>query len=134
MRTLCSTYQEARRFINSEFLGIEAIEDRATINAALTFGRAAQRSYNFIQATASSVVGNVQVARHPLDIAPVLHQQFDKIELFAREPTNPAQANAPLDHNPTFRTLQASDNQLTAAHRVSRNQWMHPSYSPYKNY
>src|SRR6266849_7677408 len=129
MRTLCSPSQQARRFLNTDFLGIQAIEDCATINAALTFGRAAQRSYNFIQATASGVVGNIQVARHPLNIAPVLHQQFDKIELFAREPANPAQAKAPLDHNTAFRTLQAGDNQLTAAHRISRNEWMHPSNS-----
>src|SRR6266699_4050797 len=130
MRTSCSPSQQACRLLNADLLGVQAIEDCTTINAALTFGRAAQRSYNFIQATASSVVGNIQVARYPLDIAPVLHQQFDKIELFPCEPANPAQAKAPLDHNTTLRALQAGDNEFTAAHRVSSNQWMHPSYTP----
>src|SRR5438309_11739803 len=127
MRTLCSPSQQACRLLNADLLGVQAIEDCTTINAALTFGRAAQRGYNFIQTTTSSVVGNIQVACHPLDIAPVLHQQFDTFELFSCEPANPAQAKSPLYHNTALRALQAGDNEFTSAHRISSNEWMHPS-------
>src|SRR6266487_817183 len=120
MRTSCSPSQQACLLRNSDFLGVQAIEDCATINAALTFGRAAQRGYNFIQATASSVIGNIQVARYPLDIAPVLHQQFDKIELFPCEPANPAQTKPPSIPDPLFRVLQGGNNGFTAVTRVFR--------------
>src|SRR5215469_11186905 len=129
MWTLCSPSQQARRLLNTDLLGVQAIEDCATINAALAIGRAAQRGYNFIQAAASSVVSNIQVARYPLDIAPVLHQQFDKIELFSGETANPAQAKAPLDYDTALGALQASNNEFTSAHRISSNEWMHTSYS-----
>src|SRR2546426_7308826 len=125
----CFPFQQALSFLNPDLLGMQAVENRPPINTAIGLRWTTKRCDNLIQTAACRVVSNIQVSRYLLNIAPALDQQLDEIELFAAQATDPAQAEASLDHNAAFGTLQASDDQLTTAHGVPGDKWMHV-YAP----
>src|SRR5712692_1412359 len=106
MLPLCSPFQQARRFLNTDLLGIQAVENCPAIDAAISFRWATKRGYNIIQAATCSVVCDIEVSRNLLNIATVLDKQLDKLELFAAQATDPAQTEPSLDHDAAIGTFQ----------------------------
>src|SRR5260221_3977295 len=122
------TLQQPHCFLDVDLFSSETVEYHTAIGTTVALRSAAECSYNFIETTAGRVIGNIQVLRKFLDIAPVLDKQLDKIKLFASQASNPTQAELPLDDNTTLGALQPGDNQLVASHRVPGDEWMHTMF------
>src|SRR5258708_8005455 len=122
------TLQQTHCFLDVDLFSSETVEYHTAIGTTVALISAAECSYNFIEPAPGRFIGNIQVFRTFLAIAPVLDKQLDKIKLFAGQASNPAQAELPLDDNTTLGTLQPGDNQLVASQRVPGDEWMHTMF------
>ena len=85
-------------FLYGDFARGETVQHLAPACAALGYGApTAERRDNIVQAAPSSVVGDLELAGDAIDIAAILDQKLDEIELITTQVAQPAQREAAFE-------------------------------------
>src|SRR5438552_1728020 len=117
--------QHTHRIFDADLLGGKLVENGTSIQVSVTLRRTAECGDDLIQAATRSVICNIHLCCQALHIAPMLDQQFYKVQLLTRQTTNPAQTETPLDDDAALRTFQTGRDHLAATYRITRYQWIH---------